>query len=123
APGTAGEIPPLEQEHPVELFQYTRAKDAGGAVAEAAQSNTAQQGAKVRFIAGGTNLVDMMKLNVEVPNKLVDVNHLPFNKIETPPEGGLSVGATVRNADPADPPLAVKNYPVLSEALLSGASA
>jgi xanthine dehydrogenase YagS FAD-binding subunit len=107
----------------VELFQYTRAKDPQSAIAEGAKSNTSQQGAKIRFIAGGTNLVDMMKLNVETPNRLVDVNQLPFSKIEPTPDGGLSIGATVRNSDLADDPNVIKNYPVLSEALLSGASA
>ena len=64
-------------------FELTRADDPGQAIAVAEKANTAQQGADIRFIAGGTNLVDYMKLNVETPRKLVDVNHLPFDKIES----------------------------------------
>jgi xanthine dehydrogenase YagS FAD-binding subunit len=61
-------------------FELTRADDPGQAIAAAGKANTAQQGADVRFIAGGTNLVDYMKLDVETPRKLVDVNHLPLPK-------------------------------------------
>src|SRR5438105_5385806 len=103
-------------------FELTRADDPGQAIAVAEKANTAQQGADIRFIAGGTNLVDYMKLNVETPRKLVDVNHLPFDKIENLPDGGLKIGATVRNTDLANNPTVRKNYAVLSEALLSGAS-
>jgi xanthine dehydrogenase YagS FAD-binding subunit len=113
-------LEPLET--PVELFQYTRPKDPQSAITTAAESNTSQQGATVRFIAGGTNLVDMMKLDVETPKKLVDVNQLPFNKIERTEGGGLKIGATVRNSDLADDPNVMKDYTVLSKALLSGAS-
>jgi xanthine dehydrogenase YagS FAD-binding subunit len=109
-------------ETPVELFQYTRPKDPQSAINAAAESNTSQQGATVRFIAGGTNLVDMMKLDVETPRQLVDVNHLPYDKIERTPHGGLKIGATVRNSDLADDPNVLADYTVLSEALLSGAS-
>src|SRR5437762_10002454 len=104
-------------------FELTRANDPGQAIAVAEKANTAQQGADIRFIAGGTNLVDYMKLNVETPRQLVDVNHLPFDKIEALPDGGLSIGAVVRNSDLAYHPIVRKNYAVLSEALLSGASA
>src|SRR2546430_15244914 len=103
-------------------FELTRANDPGQAIAVAEKANTAQQGADIRFIAGGTNLVDYMKLNVETPRQLVDVNHLPLDKIETLPDGGLSIGAAVRNSDLAYHPIVRKNYAVLSEALLSGAS-
>ena len=103
-------------------FELTRANDPGQAIAVAEKANTAQQGADIRFIAGGTNLVDYMKLNVETPRQLVDVNHLPFDKIEALPDGGLSIGAVVRNSDLAYHPIVRKNYAVLSEALLSGAS-
>src|SRR6184192_2208389 len=106
----------------MKIFELTRADDPGQAIAVAEKANTAQQGADIRFIAGGTNLVDYMKLNVETPRKLVDVNHLPFDKIENVPGGGLKIGATVRNSDLAYHPIVRKNCAVLSEALLSGAS-
>lgn len=104
-------------------FEFIRAKDAAGAVAVAGQSKTAQQGAEVRFVAGGTTLLDLMKLNVETPGRLVDINRLGLDKVETTAEGGVRIGATVRNADLAHHPLIEQNYPVLSQALLSGASA
>jgi len=107
----------------MKTFELTRADDPGQAIAVAAKANTAQQGADIRFIAGGTNLVDYMKLNVETPRKLVDITHLPFDKIENLPDGGLKIGAVVRNSDLAYHPIVRKNYAVLSEALLSGASA
>src|SRR6476660_7634181 len=107
----------------MKTFALTRADDPGQAIAAAAKANTAQQGADIRFIAGGTNLVDYMKLDVETPRKLVDITHLPFDKIENLPDGGLKIGATVRNTDLANNPTVRKNYAVLSEALLSGASA
>src|SRR5437660_10812910 len=106
----------------MKIFELTRADDSGQAIADDAKANTAQHGADIRFIAGGTNLVDYMKLNVETPRQLVDVNHLPFDKIEALPDGGLSIGAVVRNSDLAYHPIVRKNYAVLSEALLSGAS-
>src|SRR4051794_22822454 len=106
----------------MKIFELTRADNSGQAIAAAAKANTAQQGADIRFIAGGTNLVDYMKLNVETPRKLVDVNHLPFDKIENLPDGGLKIGAVVRNSDLAHHPTVRKNYAVLSQALLSGAS-
>jgi xanthine dehydrogenase YagS FAD-binding subunit len=106
----------------MKTFQLTRADDPAQAIAAGAKATTAQQGADIRFIAGGTNLVDYMKLNVETPKKLVDINHLPYDKIEALPDGGLSIGAVVRNSDVAYHPIVRKNYTVLSEALLSGAS-
>lgn len=107
----------------MKTFQITRAKDSGQAIATAAKAKTAQQGAEIRFIAGGTTLIDLMKLNVEQPQNLVDVNRLPLAKIEASPDGGLTIGAAVRNSDLAYHPLVRKNYAVLSEAILSGATA
>lgn len=104
-------------------FEFSRPKDAAAAIASAAQSKTAQQGADVRFVAGGTTLIDLMKLNVETPSRLIDVNRLPFDKIETTPDGGLTIGATVRNSDLAHHPAVQRDYAVLSQAILSGASA
>jgi xanthine dehydrogenase YagS FAD-binding subunit len=107
----------------MKIFELTRAHDNTQAVSAAAKATTAQQGAEIRFIAGGTTLIDLMKLNVETPQKLIDVNHLPLNKIDNLPDGGLTIGALVRNSDLAYHPVVRKNYAVLSEALLSGASA
>jgi xanthine dehydrogenase YagS FAD-binding subunit len=106
----------------VKTFELTRASDNAQAIAAGARSKTAQQGADTRFIAGGTTLVDLMKLNVETPQKLVDVTHLPLGKIDNLPDGGLSIGAMVRNSDLAHHPVVQKNYRVLSEAILSGAT-
>jgi xanthine dehydrogenase YagS FAD-binding subunit len=103
-------------------FELTRPNDTSQAIAAAAKATTAQQGAEIRFIAGGTTLIDLMKLNVEQPQKLVDVTHLPLNKVETLPDGGLRIGAMVRNSDLAFDPIVREKYPVLSEAILSGAS-
>lgn len=75
-----------------------------------------------KFIAGGTTLVDLMKLQVETPSALVDINTLPYDKIESLPSGGLRIGALVRNSDLAWNADVQKHYAVLSEALLSGAS-
>src|SRR5439155_16380535 len=107
----------------MERFQYTRARTIPEAIAIAAQSATAQQGAPVRFVAGGTTLVDLMKLEVERPTRLVDINHLGLNKVERTSDGGLRIGALVRNGTLAHDPIVVREYRVLSEALLSGASA
>jgi len=106
----------------MKTFQITRPGDDGQAIAATAKAKTAQQGADIRFIAGGTTLIDLMKLNVEQPQNLVDVNRLPLAKIEATPDGGLTIGATVRNTDLAWHPLVRKNYNVLSEAILSGAT-
>jgi xanthine dehydrogenase YagS FAD-binding subunit len=107
----------------MKTFELTRANDNTQAVSAAADATTAQQGAEIRFIAGGTTLIDLMKLNVETPQKLIDVNHLPLGKIDNLPDGGLTIGAMVRNSDLAYHPVVRKNYAVLSEAILSGASA
>ena len=106
----------------MKIFALTRAKDDAQAIAAAATATTAQQGADIRFIAGGTNLIDYMKLNVETPKTLIDINHLPLDKIDILSDGGLSIGAGVRNSDLAFHPIVRKNYAVLSEAILSGAS-
>ena len=104
-------------------FEFVRPPDSASAVANAAKAKTAQQGADVRFIAGGTTLLDLMKLNVETPARLIDINRLPLGKVEATPEGGLKIGATVRNSDLAHHPAVQRDYAVLSQALLSGASA
>ena len=106
----------------MKTFALTRAGDSGQAIATAARATTAQQGADIRFIAGGTTLIDLMKLNVETPKTLIDVNRLPLDKIEATSDGGLTIGATVRNSELAWHPLVRKNYAVLSEAILSGAT-
>ena len=104
-------------------FEFERATDSAAAVATAAQAKTAQQGADVRFVAGGTTLLDLMKLNVETPDRVIDINRLPLDKIEATPDGGLKIGATVRNSDLANHPTVKRDYAVLSQAILSGASA
>ncbi|HEY1235941.1 MAG TPA: FAD binding domain-containing protein, partial [Candidatus Binatia bacterium] len=76
-------------------FEFVRPADSAAAVGTAAQAKTAQQGADVRFVAGGTTLLDLMKLNVETPGRVVDINRLPLDKIEATPDGGLKIGATV----------------------------
>jgi xanthine dehydrogenase YagS FAD-binding subunit len=107
----------------MQSFEFLRAQDASAAVAASARSNTAQQGASVRFVAGGTTLLDLMKLNVERPLQVVDINRLPLDKIEQLPDGGLKIGATVRNSDLAQDAIVRRDYAVLSQALLAGASA
>jgi xanthine dehydrogenase YagS FAD-binding subunit len=104
-------------------FEFLRPADPATAVATAAQAKTAQQGADVRFVAGGTTLLDLMKLNVETPARLLDINRLPLDKIEATPDGGLKIGATVRNSDFAHHASVERDYAVLSQALLSGATA
>jgi xanthine dehydrogenase YagS FAD-binding subunit len=107
----------------MESFKFTRAAGVPEAIQAAARSDTAQQGAQVRFVAGGTTLLDLMKLNVERPVQLVDINRLPLDKVEKLPDGRLKVGALVRNSDLAHHPIVQRDYSVLSQALLSGASA
>ena len=98
-------------------FTYSRASDQETALKEIAASE------HTKLLGGGTNLIDLMKMGVERPDKLIDINRLPLSKIEELPEGGVRIGALVRNSDLAENPLIVKNYPVLSQALLAGASA
>src|ERR671936_3075782 len=104
-------------------FEFTRPADAAAAVAAAARAKTAQQGADIRFLAGGTTLLDLMKLNVERPARLIDINRLGLDKVEATRDGGLTIGATVRNSDLAHHPTVRRDYSVLSQAILSGASA
>jgi xanthine dehydrogenase YagS FAD-binding subunit len=107
----------------MEMFKFTKAADLPQAIQAAARSNTAQQGAQVRFVAGGTTLLDLMKLNVERPTQVIDINRLPLDKVEKLPDGRLKIGALVRNSDLAHHPVVQSDYAVLSQALLSGASA
>ncbi len=98
-------------------FTYSRATDPQSAVRGMAANGRA------KLLGGGTNLVDLMKMGVEKPAQLIDINHLDLAKVEElPNNGGLRIGALVRNSDLAEHPLVVAKYPVLSEALLSGAS-
>ncbi len=97
-------------------FTYERATSA----AEAASAAARTQGAK--FIAGGTNLLDLMKLEIETPVHLIDVNGLGLDRIERMPDGGLRIGALVRNTDLAADDRVRRDYGVLSRALLAGAS-
>ena len=109
----------------MEAFQYRQASSISAAVAtNAGQTNGAllQTSQPPKFIAGGTTLVDLMKLNVERPPTLVDINTLPLTQVEETSGGGLKVGAMVRNSDLAHNDLVNTRYPVLSQALLSGAS-
>ncbi|MBD1554309.1 FAD binding domain-containing protein [Pseudomonas typographi] len=96
-------------------FTFNRASSTDQAVKWGAAPN-------VRFIAGGTTLTDLMKLGVEHPTQVVDINRLPLAEVERTPEGGLKVGALVRNSDLAWHLAVKQGYPVLSEALLAGAS-
>lgn len=100
----------------MKAFTYQRVDSATQAAAAAFSP-----GAKI--IAGGTNLLDLMKLQVETPSNLIDINRLPLDKIEETPDGGLRVGALVRNSDLAADPRVRRRYGVLSRALLAGASA
>ncbi len=97
-------------------FDYSRAADVSTAIAELSAQPQA------RFIAGGTNLVDLMKYQVEQPDRLIDISRLPLDKIEPLPNGGLRIGALARNAEMANHPLLRERFPVLAEALLAGAS-
>ena len=103
-------------------FAYSKAANPEQAVRLGSASQTAQQGAQVRYISGGTTLVDLMKLDVERPRQIVDINRLSMAEVKRQPDGSLRVGALVRNSDLAYHPEVLKNYAVLSEALLSGAS-
>ena len=96
-------------------FSYERAVDVSGAISAATASDA-------MFLAGGTNLVDLMKLGVARPKRLIDVGRLPLGGIEELPDGGLSVGAGVRNSDLAAHRAVRERYPVLAGAIISGAS-
>jgi len=97
-------------------FEFARASN----VADALRQISLSDGAK--FIAGGTNMVDLLKMDVEHPSKLIDVSRLPLDKVEEAEGGGLRIGALVRNTQLAYHPLVQRNYPLLSSALLAGAS-
>jgi xanthine dehydrogenase YagS FAD-binding subunit len=96
-------------------FSYER-------VSSPAQAIEAAKRPGARFIAGGTNLLDLMKLGIETPRHLVDINRLGLDRVEATPEGGLRLGAMVRNTDLAADPRVRRNYPVLARAILAGAS-
>jgi xanthine dehydrogenase YagS FAD-binding subunit len=98
-------------------FAYARASD----VADAVRLIAADAGA--RFVAGGTNLIDLMKEGVARPSRLIDITHLPLDRIEESADGGLRIGALVRNSDLAWHPQIEARYPLLASALLAGASA
>jgi len=96
-------------------FGYSRPKDVTEAIAlEGRQPQS-------KFLGGGTNLVDLMKMGVENPAHLIDITRLPLSQIEERPEG-VRIGAMVRNSDLAAHPLILRKYPILSEAILAGAS-
>lgn len=96
-------------------FSYTRADSSGAAVA-------AVSGGQNKFIGGGTNLLDLMKLDVEQPEQLVDINPIPLAEIEELPDGGVRIGAMARNTYAANHPSIRQRYPLLSQAFLSGAT-
>lgn len=98
-------------------FQYARAHDVADAVRQIAADPAA------KFIAGGTNLVDLMKEDVERPPRLIDISRLPLKTVEETKEGGLRIGALVPNSDLAYHPLVARRYPLLASAILAGASA
>jgi xanthine dehydrogenase YagS FAD-binding subunit len=98
-------------------FEYSRATD----VADAVRRIAAEPGA--RFIAGGTNLIDLMKENVARPSRLIDISRLPLTEVEETRDGGLRIGALVPNSDLAWHPEIERRYPLLASAILAGASA
>jgi xanthine dehydrogenase YagS FAD-binding subunit len=97
-------------------FQYARAENVGDAVRRIAANPSA------KFIAGGTNLIDLMKEDVERPTQLIDISRLPLGKVEETAGGGLKIGALVANSDLAYHPMIGQRYPLLASAILSGAS-
>ncbi|HIV76872.1 MAG TPA: xanthine dehydrogenase family protein subunit M [Candidatus Sphingomonas excrementigallinarum] len=99
----------------MKLFDYARADSVATATKDGAVPGA-------RFIAGGTNLLDLMKLQVETPETLIDISRLPLTEIEEREDGGLTIGALVPNSDLAADPRVIERYPVLSRALLAGAS-
>src|SRR6266403_3969840 len=97
-------------------FAYSRASDAAQAV------NAVAGKPQSKFLGGGTNLIDLMKMGVETPAQLIDINRLPLAQIEDLQGKGVRIGALARNSDVAEHELIKTRYPVLSEALLAGAS-
>lgn len=98
-------------------FQYTRASDVTDAIRQISADSNA------KFVAGGTNLLDLMKDDVEQPTRLIDISRLPLKTVEETADGGLRIGALVPNSDLAWHPLIAQRYPMLGSAILSGASA
>jgi xanthine dehydrogenase YagS FAD-binding subunit len=97
-------------------FHYTRATDVADAIRQLAADPRA------KFVAGGTNLIDLMKMDVEQPTRVIDITRLPLKQVEMTPGGGLRIGALVRNTDLAYHPLVEQRYPVLASAIMAGAS-
>src|SRR5499426_1842026 len=97
-------------------FQYTRASNVADAVRQIAANPSA------KFIAGGTNLVDLMKMDVERPSQLIDISRLPLTTVDETADGGLRIGALVPNSELAYHPLIEERYPILGSAILAGAS-
>src|SRR6266704_4052114 len=97
-------------------FEYTRASDVADAVRRIASDPAA------KFVAGGTNLIDLMKENVARPSRLIDITHLPLDQIDETQDGGLRIGALVPNSDLAHHPQIEACYPLLGSAILAGAS-
>ncbi len=106
----------------MQSFHLVRVSDRSAAIAAGADSATAQQGASVRFLAGGTTLVDLMKLGVERPERVVDITRLGLDDIRKEGNGDLLIGATARNSDLAHHRLVRTDYAALSQAILAGAS-
>jgi xanthine dehydrogenase YagS FAD-binding subunit len=98
-------------------FQYARAANVADAVRQIAADP------KAKFIAGGTNLIDLMKEEVERPSRLIDISRLPLTNVEETSEGGVRIGALVPNSDLAYHPLIAQRYPILASAIVAGASA
>jgi xanthine dehydrogenase YagS FAD-binding subunit len=99
----------------MQAFVYLRPTTVDEALAAGRDSNT-------RYLAGGTNLLDLMKGYVEQPTRLIDINRLPLGEVTELPEGGVRIGALVKNSDLANDPLIRERYPLLAQALVSGAS-
>ncbi|MEA2489738.1 MAG: xanthine dehydrogenase YagS FAD-binding subunit, partial [Acidobacteriota bacterium] len=97
-------------------FNYVRASDPNGA------ARTVAANPRAKFLAGGTNLIDLMKEDIERPSELVDLARLPLKEIR-PLRGGVSIGALATNTETANHPLIRNNYPLLTQAIVAGASA
>src|SRR5688572_13599495 len=105
----------MRRAKPMKSFKYTEATDAGSAVRAVVANNSA------KFVAGGTNLIDLMKEYVERPTELVDITRLNLAQIRTI-SNGISIGALAKNGDTANHPLVRQQYPLVSMAILAGAS-
>jgi xanthine dehydrogenase YagS FAD-binding subunit len=99
----------------MQTFAFRKAEAVEDAIATGA-------GAEAKYLAGGTNLLDLMKGDIESPDLVIDINRLPLSQVTELPDGGLRIGALVRNSDAANHPLIRKRYPLLSQAFLAGAS-